>query len=142
MKPMDESEQYFFLRKPGILWRWEAGLVDEAGEHILLSFGDIHNVPAADMITVGRLSPPQGQVFTVEWLIEADTPEHAAALDAGRRALDFYLVELQKQDAWQYAIYHCSTMSNIYSSVHWSYFPEGVKGGINPCLSPCKPLRG
>lgn len=124
---MDETADYFFLSKSDAIWRWEEGTVDEAGEHILLEYGDIQTESAEAWISVARLSPPQGQVFTVEWLIEPDTPEHAAALSAGRRELDFFLVELQKQDAWQYAIYHCSTMSNIYSDVHWAYFPQGNK---------------
>ena len=46
-----------------------------------------------------------------------------------RRQLDFYLVEHRQRfrelmgDPWSYAIYHCGTAANIYSPVHWSYFP-------------------
>ncbi len=125
MTPLDDPEEYFFLSKPDAVWRWEEGTVDEAGEHILLEYRDINTATAICWIKVARLSPPKGQVFTVEWLIKPDTTERAAALDAGRRSLDFYLVELQKQDAWKYAIYHTSTMSNVYSQVHWAYFPQG-----------------
>jgi len=127
MTKKDATEDYFFLSKPDAAWRWEEGEVDETGEHILLEYGDINAVPTEKWITVARLSPPQGKMFTVEWLIEPDTPAHVDALADGRRELDFYLVELQKQDAWKYAIYHCSTMSNVYSHVHWAYLPQGSR---------------
>lgn len=39
------------------------------------------------------------------------------------KELNFYLVEKGEKDPWQYAIYHCGTASNIYSDVHWGYFP-------------------
>jgi hypothetical protein len=47
-----------------------------------------------------------------------------------RSELDFYLVEHPKEfpdtgHPWEYAIYHCGTASNVYSSVHWSYFSAG-----------------
>ena len=29
---------------------------------------------------------------------------------------------------WEYAIYHCNTSANVYSKVHWSYFPNGKRG--------------
>jgi len=45
-----------------------------------------------------------------------------------RRELNFFLKEIAQEgnvDPWHYAKYHCSTASNIYSNIHWSYFPEG-----------------
>ncbi len=45
-----------------------------------------------------------------------------------RKSLDFYLVGLNKPDPWAYAIYHCNTAANMYSEVHWSYFPKGNQG--------------
>ena len=62
--------------------------------------------------------------FTVQFLLEANTPEHADMLRAVRRELDFYLVELAEHEPWGYAQYHCGTASNIYSDVHWSFFPK------------------
>jgi hypothetical protein len=51
-------------------------------------------------------------------------------IDAAREELDFYLVEHPKGfpgtgHPWGYAIYHCNTAANMYSNVHWSYFPNG-----------------
>jgi hypothetical protein len=42
--------------------------------------------------------------------------------------LDFYLVEKLERDPWAYAVYHCGTGANMYSRVHWSYFPTGAQG--------------
>jgi hypothetical protein len=44
----------------------------------------------------------------------------AEALDAVRRELDFYLVELGEPDRWAYAVYHCGQGANPYSKVYWS----------------------
>jgi hypothetical protein len=54
-------------------------------------------------------------------------------IDAVRKELHFYLVEHPKDfpgtgHPWEYAVYHCSTGANMYSSVHWSYFPNGNHG--------------
>jgi hypothetical protein len=66
-------------------------------------------------------------VFVVEFLPASELA--GTALEAGRQAvrqeLDFYLVQLEEPDPWRYAIYHCTTAANIYSSVHWGYFPTG-----------------
>jgi hypothetical protein len=39
-----------------------------------------------------------------------------------KEELDFYLVELHERDPWLYAKYHCGTIANVYSSIHWSFF--------------------
>ncbi|MFH0818047.1 MAG: hypothetical protein V1909_05450, partial [Candidatus Micrarchaeota archaeon] len=45
-----------------------------------------------------------------------------------RYELDFYLVEKDEPDPWAYALYHCNTGANMFSRVHWSYFPTGSQG--------------
>jgi hypothetical protein len=47
---------------------------------------------------------------------------------AAKKELDFYLVEKGEMNPWAYAQYHCSTAANMYSTVHWSYFPSGTRG--------------
>ena len=47
--------------------------------------------------------------------------------DGVTKELTFYLVEKGEKDPWRYAIYHCGTASNIYSQVHWGYFPIGAE---------------
>ncbi len=58
------------------------------------------------------------------------TIRYPLPLSADRKTeLNFYLVEKGEPDPWAYAKYHCTTASNLYSSVHWSYYPEGDKDG-------------
>jgi hypothetical protein len=61
-----------------------------------VQFVDVHEIPMADEIR--------------EWLIWE---------------LDFYLTQRKPvpwaPDPWAYAIFHCSTTSNIYSRIHWSF---------------------
>jgi hypothetical protein len=64
----------------------------------------------------------------VEWLVKQDSTKHQAMLADARHSLDFYLVEKDEPDPWAYALYHCNTGANMYSPVHWSYFPTGSHG--------------
>ena len=78
---------------------------------------------------VGR---PAKWTFPVQWVLDPS----ATAVEAQRisieakRQLDFYLVEHPWRsnemmgDPWSYAVHHCGTAANIYSRVHWSYFPR------------------
>jgi hypothetical protein len=68
-------------------------------------------------------------VSPVQWLIN---PDGQPATEV-RRELDFYLIEHPARfsdtgEPWDYAVYHYGTGANMYSSVHWSHFPEGSRG--------------
>ena len=83
---------------------------------------------------MARVGRPVKRVWPVEWLAAPETLP-AEVRDYVVEELNFYLVEHSVMslsggppDKWEYAIYHCRTMSNMYSKVHWSYFPEGEKG--------------
>ena len=76
------------------------------------------------------MSPRPAGTFPVRWLQAKASSE---ALSAVRKELDFYLVEHPAGfpatgGPWEYAVYHCGTGANIYSSVHWSYFQLGRLG--------------
>ena len=109
-------------------WRWEKGLVDERKEHIDLSYGNAGEMPYENWEPIARIGKPDKNVFAVEWLVIKDSPEHQEMLDDAQQELDFYLIEKNEPDPWGYAIYHCNTGANMYSSVHWSYFPKGSQG--------------
>lgn len=100
--------------------RWRRGGVSSTSEHIELTGGD-KNLPVA------RVAPPVDHTFTVEFLINEELPSNIAILKSAKGELDFYLVEKNELNPWGYAQYHCTTSSNIYSQVHWSYYPEGKK---------------
>jgi len=91
-------------------WRWAEADVAQDEEHFQLG----HEESAVRVAAlVGR---PIGQTFRIR--IQAHEPKVVADLC---RELDLYLLEAGGPDPWKYAIYHCSTSSNVYSPVHWSY---------------------
>jgi hypothetical protein len=119
-------------------WRWEDGVVDDHGKHIELRYGDAGTSAYEEWRPVARVGRPKNKVFSVEWLIAAHSPEHEAMLIEVRQELNYYLVAKGERDPWAYAKYHCNTRANVYSRVHWSYFPNGIGGERHS--STAKPL--
>lgn len=118
-------------------WRWVEGLVDTNDDHIKLWHG---KPPTADRggavrqsgRPVALLARGRGKTFTVQFLVTARPRDQRTAkiLKDVRRELDFYLIELStpdRPDPWAYAQYHCYTAANIYSKVHWGWYPKGPK---------------
>ena len=106
-------------------WQWSEQAVDRSKKHIELRFGDARVSAYEDWVPVAVVGPPKGSVFPVQWIIDVKTTENAQIIEAGRKELDFYLIELNEPDPWEYAIYHCNTAANMYSRIHWSYFTKG-----------------
>src|SRR5262249_25613914 len=102
-------------------WEWKEGKVDRSAPHMKLFYGDW----GESALPVALVAKPVGQSFPVEFLQipEVDQGEYERIKQAVMKELTFYLVEKGEKAPWQYAIYHCGTASNIYSQVHWSYFP-------------------
>lgn len=101
-------------------WTWAEGPVDPKTEHIELRYGD-----AIRGSLVAMVGKPNGRVFPVRWLRATISSREVAS--AVRSELDFYLVWHPKAfvatgHPWSYAVYHCGTAANIYSTVHWSHF--------------------
>ena len=112
-------------------WGWQEGVVNVQGEHIELRYGDAETTASEQWLPIALIGKPTNHVFPVRWLLPASVnPEITSEV---QRDLDFYLVEHPKGfpgtgHPWGYAIYHCNTAANMYSSVHWSYFPNGNRG--------------
>jgi hypothetical protein len=112
-------------------WNWREADVDAQGEHIELRYGDADTSDYEQWIPIALIGKPTNNVFPIQWLPSASVnPEIISKV---QRELDFYLVEHPKEfpgtgHPWEYAIYHCNTAANMYSSVHWSYFPNGSRG--------------
>jgi hypothetical protein len=80
-----------------------------------LSFGDAR-------IPVALVGPAREGGFMVEFLLDpAGGTDAAEAVRKARKELDRYLLELKEPDPWAYAVYHCGTASNLYSSIHWEH---------------------
>jgi hypothetical protein len=106
-------------------WGWKDGKVDRFAPHMKLFYGDW----GESALPVALVAKPVGQSFAVEFLQipELDQGEYEQIKQAVMKELTFYLVEKSEPDPWKYAIYHCGTASNIYSQVHWGYFPGGTE---------------
>lgn len=98
---------------------WSLGQVDQTKEHFALSYGSI-----PETRTVALVGPLTDGLFVVQILLEPTDARPADILRAVLDELDFYLGEVGGPDPWTYAKYHCGTMSNIYSSVHWSFLSD------------------
>jgi len=98
--------------------RWRRGTVNPSSEHIELTCGD-KNIPVA------RVAPPVDNIFTVEILINEDRPINLPTLKMARASLNLFLVEKDEPDPWEFVKRHCSSSSNRFSLVLWSYYPEG-----------------
>lgn len=98
-------------------WRCVEGSVDQAAEHFRIVYGDEGTLMA-------RVAQGADKTFVVEYE-SRPTPggDSQQALDAVRREIEFYLLEVGGPDPWAYAIYHCGTTANVYSKVHWGYVP-------------------
>ena len=111
-------------------WQWEEGAVDKTLEHLEIAYGDVSaTTDYKKWVPIALVSAPNGKRFSVQFLIEATSPEKQAMVDVVRKELDFYLVELSAEgrpDPWSYAQYHCGTSSNVYSDVHWSYYSKSA----------------
>jgi hypothetical protein len=106
-------------------WEWKEGKVDRSSPHMKLFVGEW----GESALPVALVAKPVGNSFAVEFLeIPAiDQSEAERIKQAVTQELTFYLVEKGEPDPWKYAIYLCGTASNIYSKVHWGYFPGGTE---------------
>lgn len=112
----------------GTDWSWREGDVDVEEEHIELRYGDAGESDFEQWVPIALIGKPTNRVFPVRRLMSPDNPSHEQMINAARKDLDFYLLEKGEANPWEYAIYHCNTAANMYSKVHWSYFPNRKRG--------------
>src|SRR3989338_3008478 len=134
--PVDTSDNVFMDAepKPKTGWKWVEGVVETNDDHIKIWHG---KPPAEDKggairqsgCPVALVARGRGKTFTVQFLLKARPTNKRAAkiLKDVRRELDFYLIEHVWPDPWAYAQYHCYTAANVYSKVHWGWYPKGSK---------------
>ena len=105
-------------------WRWAEGKVDPAHDHLGLYFREEDN-------PIALIGQPDGNCFPVEFLVDR-TATHSTVVErrrAVRAELDFYLCDVGRPNPWNYAIYHCGTAANVYSTIHWRLAPAAAKQG-------------
>jgi hypothetical protein len=108
-------------------WCLVEGIVDTNEEYIKITYGAIGD---GDLEPVALVAPDNNKTFTVQYLLkpEPKNEDNQKTLDAVRKELNFYFLELKEKDPWAYACYHCTTAGNLYSDVHWHHYPNGDKG--------------
>ena len=99
-------------------WKWIQGQVDTTQDHFKLRYGEDPTAVAL----VGR-----GEEFTFIVQFLEDHFGDIKRLKAVTSDLDYFLIELKERDPWLYAQYHCSTASNLYSGVHWGFYPRSAE---------------
>jgi hypothetical protein len=101
------------------------GTVDITKEHFEITYGSVQD-KEPKLINVSLLGKgPEGD-FVYQFLPNVTDSIKKEVL----HDFEFYLIEHGPQsvmkDAWEYAKYHATTSSNIYSPVHWNFHPLAV----------------
>ena len=92
---------------------WNEGKVDVSAEHIGIHFGE-GKKPVA-LVGHSRRSG-----FTVQFLIKESTGTRSVEiLNQIRQELNFYLLHAVGPNSWDFAKYHCETVANARSRIHW-----------------------
>jgi hypothetical protein len=118
---------------------WQEGIVNTACEHVKLYYGEWGDI----CDTAALVAPNRDDCFTVQFLLKAESGDLNASdiLEAIRAELNFFLVEKGENDPWKYVKYHCTTAAEMYSKVHWVYYPHGVFDVRRPSVILFKNLR-
>ena len=101
--------------------QWVEANVDNASEHFHIKYGDIETSSPKEWLNVARVAFSKQNLFIVEFTIEPINQDNKKILESVKKELDFYIVEKNEPNVYNYLLYHCSTSANIYSMVHWSY---------------------
>ena len=99
----------------------EQGDVNIAEPHFLISYSDNYGVDNWRSIAVLSLSLQNVNDMRLALLLYGidDT-----IIEMMHRELNFYLFQLKNSSVLEYLIFHCSSMSNIYSNIHFTYVQE------------------
>ncbi|CAN5505721.1 hypothetical protein BH18VER1_BH18VER1_14100 [soil metagenome] len=99
--------------------------IDRSGEVIEIRFGDAGGGGYDTWIPVALVEPSRNGKIGVELLLHREAKGYKKILGLLSEELTFYFTTKQESDPWTYARYHCTTAANIYSPLHWSFFPPG-----------------
>lgn len=116
------------------------GTVAPLAEHLELRHGT-SGMPWEHRTPTARIAPQGEFQFTIEFLLEANTPENITLIEHTKRSAQFYLCDKCENDPWAYAQYHCNTFGNFYAAVQWAYFKEREQLTQAPTVSPPILLR-
>jgi len=102
-------------------WRWQEGEVDRRQEHFEIRYGSLDKGFWNNWESVALVAPPKQNVFLVQFLGDNKKADIRAKII---EELDYYLINKNEIDPWEYMKYHADNAANAYSSVHWSFIPS------------------
>ena len=106
-------------------WQWYPGKVDLKNRYFELKYGN-------DPLAVARVGIGINKNFIVEFLINIndDIERQKEIFNYVLWEIELYLINNSEPDPIEYMINHTKKCANMYSKVHWIYFPKGSKRAI------------
>jgi hypothetical protein len=106
-------------------WKWFPGKVDLKNRYFELKFG---NVPTP----VARIGIGKNHDFVVEFLLNLnnDLEKQQEIFSEVIWEIELYLINNSEPDPIEYMISHTKKCANMYSKIHWNYFPEDASKAI------------
>ena len=106
-------------------WHWLPGKVDLNNRYFELKFG-------YDPLPIARIGIGENKNFTVEFLLNVneDIEKQKEIFKEVLWEIELYLINNSEPDPIEYMINHTKKCANLYSQVHWNYFPKGSKKGM------------
>jgi hypothetical protein len=106
-------------------WQWQPGKVDLKNRYFELKYGN-------DPLAVTRVGIGINKNFIVEFLINIkdDIERQKEIFNDVLWEIELYLINNSEPDPIEYMINHTKKCANMYSKVHWRYFPKGFKRPI------------
>lgn len=106
-------------------WNWQPGKVNIQNPYFELKYG-------FDPIPVTRIGIGSNRNFIVEFLLNVndDVDKLKEIFSEALWEIELYLINNNEPDPIEYMITHTKKCANMYSKVHWRYFPKGFKRPI------------
>jgi hypothetical protein len=110
--------------------RWKEGQVDQTQQHFELRYGSAKGRNRGEWTPAALVGRPVAGVLVVQFLIEEGDSRKARILKETKEDIQF-MCELNEPDHWNYFKYHCTTASNLYCDIHWSFFDPGNERSVS-----------
>jgi hypothetical protein len=101
-------------------WNWQPGKVNLQSRYFELKYG-------FDPIPVARIGIGTNYNFIVEFLlnINDDIAKLKEIFSETLWEIELYLINNSEPDPIEYMIKHTKKCANMYSKIHWRYYPLG-----------------
>jgi hypothetical protein len=106
-------------------WQWFPGKVNLQNRYFELKYGN-------DPAPVARIGIGENKNFMVEFLLNVndDIDKLKEIFGEVLWEIELYLINNSEPDPIEYMINHTKKCANMYSKVHWRYYPKGFKHPI------------